>query len=381
MSRPMISPLAGPTAGLLTALALAAVAPTQEPAREPAGEPDARRPLDGRAFVPPEPECEVWADFAAMRESGVWGGMTASIAATLLPLLEAELGFALEDVDRLRGYPPMGGGGDGEAPPAGPGVFVFEGNEGVITPFGRAGTKAEKIGGVEVIVVEDAWRGDDPVVWTSPREGTVVVGSRSRIAPVLLRQQKPGVTPPELLSLSAGRGVLAHFVARLEAEDGGGLVSMFAEAAGAEMVPPRYVMLRLRQVATDDEPEVHLDGVLRWERQGEEPARLAAFLREQLASLRKHPRWAALRRWWDAIELSVDDRDLRCHVVLGRPREAGAMVALLVPVMMYTTVRVEAGPAAAPPAVPVEEAEPLPVPAGGGKGKGKGKEPGGAGGG
>ena len=310
----------------------------------------AQQEPDGRAFMPLQPKSEVRVDFASMRDSELWDGIRRSLASTLLPLLEDQLGFRLAEVDHLRAYPLTGKQEPGLNTT---GVVVFEGSDHVIAPSGRIGTRSEDIDGFEVVVEEDSWDPSDPCVWVAPRAGVLVYGSSHCVLPVLRAERQGGVVPPELLSLSAGRGVMAHYVMEMAEVDARLVLDMLA---APESVAPEFLMMRLRQGLSvgDAESEVHLEATLRWAVGTEGPMAMRDHLQERLVALRQHPRLGALRRWWDAIELTVDGRDLRAHIGLGRPRQAGGMIALLLPFMMFTRVTAAEQPV-------VEEVEAVPA--------------------
>lgn len=306
-----------------------AQAPTQKP--------------DGRAFVPPEPRSEVWVDFATMREIGIWDGVSRSVMGTFLPMIEQQLGFRLEEIDRLRGYPQAGPIAEGQSDT---GVVIFEGSDKVITPAGAPGTTLEKIGGHEAVVVPSYGAENDPSLWVAPKSGVLVYGARHLVEPLLLGKLTPGVTPPELLSLVAGRGIVAHVAVTCDDTVRRGLVE--ALGAGEAATGPDFLMLRMRvELPADaaDEPQIHLDGKLRFADATKGPQELGAHLRTSIDGLKKHPRFAALKKIWNLIELRVDQRDVEVHIPLGGPREAGGLFALAAPLLMFT--------AAAPQAVAV----------------------------
>src|SRR5262245_55731251 len=105
--------------------------------------------LDARAFVPAEPRSEIFVDFRAMRDTGVWEGITGSIARTVLPAIEQQLGFHLDAIDRLRAYPSNGPSQDGRNDT---GVVLFEGTDDLVTPAGAADTTTTKVAGHDVVV-------------------------------------------------------------------------------------------------------------------------------------------------------------------------------------------------------------------------------------
>ncbi len=331
--------------------------------------------LGARAFVPTEPGCEISIDFRSMRAAGVWDGVTVAYASTLLPLIEHQLGIALVEVDRLWAYPQTGPtqAGHGDV-----GMVLWEGSDKLLTPAGAARTTTEQIGGYEVVVVPGWQEPDpDPAVWVAPKPGVLVYGARHLVEPVLLGEATPGVIPPELLSLVAGRGVLAHVVMTFAAIAKRGFLDLTKDLGGHDplTVAPDYAMLRLRMDAPidgDDVPQLHCDGRLRWVDGGTPPAQFAQQLRAGLGSLKRHPRYAALKHLWNRIEVGLDGRDVTLHLGLGRPREAGALFALAGPVLWLLPMSANGAATSAPPiddpveapdevSVPVPEPEPEPA--------------------
>lgn len=331
-----------------------------------------QKPLDGRAFVPPEPRSEIAADFKAMRDTGVWDGITVSIAGTFLPMVESELGFRLEHVDRLRVYLH-----DREHDPSNndTGITILEGSDQLVIPPAEEGAHTETIAGLDVLVCR-TWNADaEPSWWVAPKPGVLVYGARHLVEPALRRARVPGVTPPELLSLSAGRGVLAHLVLELDPTAKRGLIDSLD---GKDLPEPDFMMLRLRTESSDDgeDPRVHVDGKLRWATPENGPPQLLAHLQQRLALLEKHPRLGALKRIWKLMELGVDGRDLTLHMDLGRPRDVGGLIAIAAPIFMLGTSVAPAAAAVPAESVPVqvEEPPPPPVPEPAPKDGGKGKD-------
>ncbi|MGE3172314.1 MAG: hypothetical protein AB7O97_06780 [Planctomycetota bacterium] len=337
-----------------------------------AGSAMAQRPLDGRAFVPPNPRCEIWVDLEAMRSTEVMEGLELSAGAMLFGFAEDALGFPLAALHRLRGYPPLGEelvGNDA-------GVLILEGTSDVITPAGADGTRRDTLSGYEVVVEDRPWLdAEDPSIWVSPKPGVVVHGAKHAIAPVLAGTQAPGVTPPELLSLSAGRGVLAHVVMACDDQVRRGLTEVLELAEGSTLTAPDYLMLRVRvepPVEQYGDPTVHLDGRLRWSENDGASDAMAAHLQQQIAALKVHPRFAAWKGFWNKVSIAVQDRDVVLHLDMGRPRDAGSLWTMIAPALLLPRA-IEA--AAAPPGVLVPVQVDAPAPADGdGDGDGDGDD-------
>lgn len=332
----------------------------------------AQKKLDGRAFVPLEPRAEIRVDLKTLRDTEVWDGLTRSIGGSLLPMLEQQLGFPIDAIDVLRFYPDMRdpGADDGSRELANDaGVLVLEGSAKIVAPLGAPGTRTEQMAGFEVVMA-DSWNAADPNCWVTPREGVLVYGAQHEIAPVLLGERHGGVTPPELLSLVAGRGIAAHVVVTLPERAGRELLETLEVG---DVPAPTFFMLRLRcedaaADAGDDGPVLHLDGGLRWaDAAPQAPQQALQVLRTRLEMLKGHPRFAALKRIWSIVELGADGRDLTLHLRLGSARETGGLLGLALPFLMFT--------AAAPaPVQAVEVPAPAPAQPAPGDGKGDGKD-------
>jgi hypothetical protein len=330
------------------ALLLATAAPAQVPAPTTApvqAPPQEKRPLDARAFVPASYLAEIFVDVKALRDQEILEGLSSTAIGPFLKMMEREFGFALENVDTLRVFPPV------EGQPRVPGkreamIGVFTGNEKVCLPArpADADTTMDTIAGCKVAIRGAAWYGDDPDLRVCVRPGLLAFGPRRCLAPVLEGTATPGVPPGEFLSLASGKGVLAYTIATLTdkaLEDR----SVVPENAVCADDKPRCLIVRVRSepgAAPDDEPTLVLEAIVRCENGKQGPKRLAAVVKEGLEAAQKHPRLSALKRFWTKIEVTVDGRDVRARLPIGKPREAASNLALLVaPLMLGAGVRVE----------------------------------------
>jgi hypothetical protein len=74
--------------------------------------------------------------------------------------------------------------------------------------------------------------------------------------------------------------------------------------------------------------------------------------------LRQHPRLGALKRLWNMIDIGVDRADVTLHADMGRPRDAGAVAAMLMPFVFLGATDAAAAPVLAPVLEPAVEPPP-----------------------
>ncbi len=324
--------------------------------------------LSPRQFIPVQIEGYYIVELEAMRDSGVWDGLLGGFGAVLLEQVEQSLGLSLREIHRIEGYAASAAGGSGPAQLV-QDIQILRGSAELDVPNGREGTEPVRIAGREALFEapsEWALPGDQGWLWLRLGEGTMVSGARGLVEPVMKGLAKPGVTPPELMSLSAGRGVIAHCTGFVRAGDSVSGMVLF-DAPSLEGVPaPRSASLRLRldesKVEDEwDDPSVVIEATVRWEKKGDSAARVVASVQQKIAEWRKHPRFGALRSIFDKVELSSDGIDAKLSLDLGRPRQAATMIGLAAPFLMFTVpepvmeieeIELEA----------VEVAEPLPPP-------------------
>lgn len=333
----------------------------------------AQQPAD--AFVPSDYRCEVVVDFVALDKIDMVEPVLRSPVGAMFNMIEAEFGFGIADLTRLRAYPEVPrDGGAGERRLGS--ITIFEGNDNVGLPTGQiaAGCEAQKVGDTDLLVETAAFLGNDPSIYACPRPGLLVFGSEHLVRPALTGPHKAAVPPGDFLSLTSGRGNLAWFVCALS-QRALGEVPFLTPAMWSSDDPPKSMMLRLRHVqqGDDDEGEVILDAVVRCGGKAGAAVVLQAA-RDALAAAEKHPRLSALRFLWQKIELRASGIDVQAHLPLGRPRVASGMLALMLTPLGFLAVSeaapmqvqavavpVQLVPAAEPPA-PAEKPKPAPAP-------------------
>jgi hypothetical protein len=364
---------------LLTALALAAFAlPAAALAQAPSPTP-APRTRDARAFVPAVFFGEVFLDMKTLREQEVLDGLSSSLFGPLLKQLAGNFGFDLQELDQVRVYLPkprepaaVYTAADGTTlnPVQREAVLgVLQGSDKVRLPA-KAGEDfaAEKIAGCDVLLQGARWYGEDPDVWVSPRPGLLVIGARHDVQPVLEGKGKPGVPPGEFLSLTSGRGIVAHVVAQLAPSELQDILRELPQGTVCDEDPPRFVAVRLRTEApanAGDDPTFVLEATVRCNQAGKGPAALLAAAQQGIEAGKHHPHLGALKALWSKLEVAVDGCDVVARLPLGRARDAvnslGMFAAPLWAMRQAEAAAMEARAAAVPAPAPA----PVPQPQGG----------------
>lgn len=299
----------------------------------------AQAPTDPRAFVPRDYPCEVFVDFVALRQSGLWDHLQRSFVVNLVSSRSDHFGAMLPDLDRVRVFPETVGGDPATRIGR---VLVLEGAEHVRLPAvsEQEHLRADTLAGHDVRIEDWGWNQTNPDVWVSPRPGLLVCAGQSFVTPVLEGKATPGVPPPEFLSLTSGRGGLAHLVVQMSPAM---LEDMPAELRGMNPAPDddalSHLMLRVRQVGDGDGITFELQGTLRFARGDVAPAKAAQWLRDQLQLLQQHRQYGALKRLWSKVEVTVDGQDVVARLGLGAARTAAAELGNSLASLVFMTVR------------------------------------------
>jgi hypothetical protein len=339
----------------LAIVALATGAPAQAPApTAPAARgPDARAP-DARAFVPAVFFGEVFLDMKTLRDQEVLDGLSSSLFGPVLKEVAGNLGFDLQELDQVRIYLPkpheqtpviITDDGKPVLPPREAVSSVLQGSDKVRLPA-KTGENfaAEKIAGHDVLLQGARWYGDDPDVWVSPRPGLLVIGARHDVQPVLEGKGKPGVPPGEFLSLTSGKGIVAHVVVQLAPSMLQDIVRELPQGTVCDEDPPRFVAVRLRSeppANAGDDPTFVLEATVRCNQAGKGPAALLAAAKQGIEAGKHHPQLGALKALWSKLEVAVDGCDVVARLPLGRAREAVNSIGMFA-APLWTMRRAEA---------------------------------------
>jgi hypothetical protein len=325
--------------------------------------------LSPRQFIPSQIDGYYVVDLEAMRDSGAWDGLFSGVGAVLLQQVERLFGLSLREIHRIEAYDSSA---ESSARPPVNHVQILHGSPELDVPNGRDGAYPVRIAGHEVLFEapsEWALPGDQGWMWCRLGEGVMVAGARGLIEPVLKGVAKPDVIPPDLLSLSAGRGVIAHCTGFIRAGDSVTVSSMIPfDDPLLEGVPaPRCASLRLRLDESKledewDDPSIVIEATVRWERQGDSAAQVVTSVQKKIAEWREHPRIGALRAIFDKVALSSDGIDAKLSLDLGRPRQAATLMSMAMPFLMFTAVSTEPVMAQEVELEAVEVESPLPPP-------------------
>jgi hypothetical protein len=286
---------------------------------------DAQDALKPRAFLPADYRSEVVVDLSALRETELLDALVRSPFGMLLDSFEEEFGFAMDDVDRIHGvlvFP--------DEPRQDPDqVWTFTGAGAVgLPPEVEEARVTEEVDGRTIRVEKGPFLAKETVYY-SPEGGALVFGSGPLVRGVLDGTRKGGVPSPDLLSLTAAPGALAYVAFGLtdamRAE-----MPPFMTDWNVEQDPVQYMLLRLRQVPTDDEPRILLEAVVRCSGGEAGPAHIEAKAKQGLEELQAHPRLGALKRYWSAAEVERRDPDVTVRLDLGDARSAAGALPLLV---------------------------------------------------
>jgi hypothetical protein len=325
---------------------------------------------DARAFVPAVFFGEVFLDMKTLRDQEVLDGLSSSLFGPVLKELAGNLGFDLQELDQVRIYLPK---------PREPAPMLLADDDKPREPVQREDvtmvlqgsskvrlaakptkeTAADKVAGFDVLLHGARWYRDDPDLWVSPRPGLLVIGTRHEVQPVLEGKGKPGVPPGEFLSLTTGKGILAHVVMQLAPSV---LQDMeLPPGTVCDEDPPRFLAVRLRSelpASAGDDPTFVLESTVRCNQAGKGPAALLAAAKQGIEAGRHHPQLGALKAVWSRLEVAVDGCDVVARLPLGRAREAVNSLGMLA-APLWVMRRAEAEAVEVRAAVPV----PAPVPA------------------
>ncbi|HLQ38633.1 MAG TPA: hypothetical protein VK348_12570 [Planctomycetota bacterium] len=327
----------------------------------------AQQKLEARTFVPKDYRCEVFVDFTAVKDNGMYDGFRQSLLQPVFGIGERVLGVELAELARIRAYPELPS--DDAGPQRHGGVAIYEGSDKIVLPPAdqMEGYKQEKVGDLVLLVQDQDWNREDPDLFVSPKPGLLVYATRHLVQPLLDGKATPGVPSGEFLTLTAGRGNLAYVVMALSKRMLANGPSELSELQWSEDDQPQFLLLRLRQdrAAEGDDMTVVAEAVLRHRTGKDGPAMVEGKLREALAWLKQHPRFGAMKKWWNKVELKVDGRDLQVRLPLGKPRDAtGALVTMLAPMLMVArggfeapaqAVQIEVAPTPAETEKPAEK--------------------------
>ena len=315
-------------------------------------------PIPAKAFLPDGHDTILVADLAAMRASGVFDDLEATLMGASLPHMEKELGFPLARLDRAT-MVVESPGREGEPVRR---LVLFEGNAELAVPdrVWRGQYEEETLAGHTLLRnVRSTFS-----VFTRPQPSLQVMGHEDTIVPVLGGKRGPGAPSADVMSLLSTRGgnlafaVIACTDPRARREV---LEPLLPDAKWPDGDAPTHLLVRARCTGEADDPHVEIEAVLRHRLAGPGLAASEQSVDAALGKLREDGRWQVLRPLLARLQKRTDRSDLCLSVDLGRTREAAGYFAMAGAALMFArTAAVEAAAAAAVP-VPVRVA-PVPQP-------------------
>jgi len=327
----------------------------------------AKKPLTARNFQFDDYRSVVELDMKTVRETGVWDEISTSALKMTLGMLQEQLGFPLDHLDRIRSTRGPRPGQGKDAPFCE--VVVVEGNAALGTPKSIFGNElnVEPVGDYELLL--DPWNEDEAVVMVTPK--LRVSGLKPLLVDVLEGKPRNGLPSADVMAFTAGRKrVMFQFVADLLLDDGPkrALEGALEGVTWPEGDRPTMACGRMLATGDEDDPHVTLELVLRHGTAGEGLAVTEKAVQAGLDKLAKMTQARMFRPLLKKVEHERDGTDAIWRVDLGRARHAAGLLGTVTPFMMVTT-KAQAVPAAQAVEVVEEvEAEPAEKPkAGGGR--------------
>ena len=325
----------------------------------------AQSKLDARAFKPRDFKFEAFVDVAALVDNGIYDSIRTSVVGPMLQMAEREVGLEFDAIHTLRVYPEIASS-DQDRPDHWQqgGVLTIECEPTMAIPQ-LDGYRQDTFSGLSAAIDDRGYHNEDPDMWLAVKPGLLVYGTQHLIEPVVKGTGTPGVPSAEFLTLTSGGRGLAHLVAELDKDNPIDLPFPLPEGLLFDDDKPRFVAIRLvPEVGQDDDPEdppIVLEVIVRHEHGTKGPQAVKEYTETMLAEARKHPRFAALKHIWDKIDVSVDNRDVRARMALGRSRQAAGTITMMLAPMtayMFASQEVAAPIPVAVPAAPVDPATP-----------------------
>lgn len=316
-----------------------------------------------RQFLLDDYTTVVHVDMKAIRESGVWEEMAASVLKALFATAEGEFGFAMDRLDRLTlvQRPRR----DSDEMPRIDEVVTVEGNGdlGTMAAVGRGRYTEQTVG--DFVLLRDQWDEETAVVQVTP--ALRVHGTPHLLEEVLAGKPRTGLPSPDVMAFTVGRkNLLLYAIAHLPtAREAQRMVENALPGAWPQGDKPTFVCLRALATGDTDDPHVTLELVLRHGTAGDGLVASDKAIADALAQLAKIPQarmvWPLLKK----VERERDGSDAVYRVDLGRARHVGGMLTTLAPMLLFASADVQAVGGMQGGQVLVEEVvveEPAPAP-------------------
>jgi hypothetical protein len=297
-------------------------------------------------------------DLKQLRDTGVWDDLGASALKLALGRFDDEMGFRLEDADRLMALVRVLPENEQRSGANHEDLFLFEGNKELPWPKQSRETHETQVGAGTMRAYSEHSSS------VSLRVGKLaLMGHRSAIEPVLQGKPHDGLPCADVMSLQADRRGLLTFVAFRLARDTPPQQTMRQALSGVEWPAddePTFVSFRLRLAGDQLDPRLDLEMVLRHTKVGDGIAVTEPAIDAALAKLVALPEARMFAPLLKKVERTRSGADAIWRVDLGRSRDAAGTIGTMLGLLLVgMPVAVEAAAPAA--AVPV----PIPVPEGG----------------
>ncbi|MFT6083037.1 MAG: hypothetical protein ACJA0V_004805 [Planctomycetota bacterium] len=330
-----------------------------------------------RDFMIPNYENLMFVDIKAMRDREIWDELESSVMNLAFTQMERELGFPIEDLDRISVSMAFGGAKK-SGMSTGPvdTIRIFEGNKPLPVHESMAGNRwqREQIGDYEV------WRrkNSSEDMFVQPCDTMQVWGTSAALQPAL-QKKRVALPSAEIMSFLSGRdATLACFVFGLNHPQTKQrfLADMLGGGDWPEDDMPQLLGARLLATGDEDDPHLTVEAVLRHQKAGDGIKVTEALSDGLLEKFRANPQMRLLRPLLKKVVKEVDGTDLVLRLDLGRVRNAvGHLATLALPMFMGGEARSKEAHArekAAKDSPPKEKKQPKTKPAkqveaGGGK--------------
>ena len=308
-------------------------------------------------------------DLKRMRDTGVWDDLQASALKLALGQLDREMGFRLDDVDRLLAMVRELPTEEGNSRPGHEELLLFEGNKELPWPKEGRETHETQIGAATVRAYSETSAS------MSVRVGKLALtGRRTGIEPVLQGKPHNGMPCADVMSLQADRrGLLAFCAFHLASETTAATIetrrtmpyeALQAALPGVEWPAddqPTFVALRLRLQGDEVDPRLDLELVLRHAKAGDGLAKTEQAVDAALAKVAAMTEMRMFAPLLKKVERTRSGADAMWRVDLGRSRDAAGTVGTLLGMLLVG--RPEAAVEAR--GLPVPRPAPQPAPEGG----------------
>ena len=289
-----------------------------------------------RDFMIPNYENLMFADLKSMRDREIWEELESSAIKLVFAEMERELGFSLDDLDRVTASMTFASAKEGGMS-TGPvdTVRILEGNKALPVHKSMAGNRwqSEQIGAYKV------WRrssgGED--LFVQPCDTMQVWGTSAALLPAL-QKKRVALPSAEVMSFLSGRdATLACFVFGLDHPETKErfLDRMLGGAEWPEDDMPNLLGARLLATGDAEDPHLTIEAVLRHKKAGDGLKVTDELADKLLEKFRAEPRLRMIKPLLKQLVKKTDGTDLVLRLDLGRVRNAvGHLATLALPLFV-----------------------------------------------